>query len=307
MKTTRLIYFSAFLLMSLTSLQAAPLQTVQEKIKDLNTRKVPAAEQITAMEQLLADKEIQADQAAQKNVIATIDNNCNQIFNQMATDFRNNKTSYLEQIKGYNEFQKTFAKYASPLVTNKINYELNRCYENMINEQFDKLYKDKNKSFREIVQILKKILEDHPDLNKHARARFHLYRLIMQSCFPSGWTLIHRFDYTIADTELKPIVDKVLSDPELNAGNRNLAAGMYINYLCGKERFDEAEEFARKMLDQPDMTNADKAQTYVNLSEVYRHRRNFDKAMVYIKEAIKYDAVLGKKAGTNLALKFNKP
>ena len=165
----------------------------------------------------------------------------------------------------------------------------------------------RNKSFREIVQILKKILEDHPDLNKHARARFHLYRLIMQSCFPSGWTLIHRFDYTIADTELKPIVDKVLSDPELNAGNRNLAAGMYINYLCGKERFDEAEEFARKMLDQPDMTNADKAQTYVNLSEVYRHRRNFDKAMVYIKEAIKYDAVLGKKAGTNLALKFNKP
>ena len=55
------------------------------------------------------------------------------------------------------------------------------------------------------------------------------------------------------------------------------------------------------------MTNADKAQAYVNLSEVYRHRRNFDKAMVYIKEAIKYDAVLGKKAGTNLALKFNKP
>ena len=35
--------------------------------------------------------------------------------------------------------------------------------------------------------------------------------------------------------------------------------------------------------------------------------RNFDKAMVYIKEAIKLDAVLGKKAGTNLALKFNKP
>lgn len=260
------------------------------------------------MEQFLTDQVIQGDTLARNAVNSNIDNLCHRLLDEKLQRFNKEKVPCLERIEELKKFRKDVADNASQAVQTRITQNIGNIYVLFVNEQYDFLVnKDKSKSFKEISRILKQLLVDYPELNQYPAARYKVYSCMIQTCFPPAWTRITRFDYTTADTELKPVVDLVLNDPEMNAGQKLFAAEKYVNYLCGKERFAEAEALAKSMLELPKLSDADKAQAYIILSEAYRFQDKYDLAMNAIKQAIQYHPLAGKKAGSTLALKFNKP
>ena len=153
---------------------------------------------------------------------------------------------------------------------------------------------------------LKEMLAD-PDMAGDPAIRYDIYNLIVRYTRCPPWTRIGYMDWTAEAREVPTVVEKMLADKDFAPWQKQVAYGHLIRCYCDMGEYAKAEAAARKSKALSGLNERQKADSILQLADVYRYQDRYDLAMKTCREALKASPAKAAKQGAKMALDFNRP
>lgn len=176
--------------------------------------------------------------------------------------------------------------------------------------ELNALVKDMDKKrvyFAKRIDTLLALLE-RPEMQADRAIRFRVYQLALQYTSPPGWTRIQYFSYDTVHEVLPRVTKLVLDDPSFTEEEKfYTAVTRLVQYACDRQKWDEAEKWARFGMAYEKLSPNAKADANLQLAKIYRYQFRYDDAMKVVKEAYPLSPLKVTTYASNLAYEFGKP